>query len=97
MIVAGIDIGSVATKAALLDEGQVVGRGMCVTAADPRRAAETALEAALTEAGLARAKIGRTMATGYGRRVVKIADDAVAFAESSDEPSLESLYEDVLA
>ena len=77
MIVAGIDIGSVATKAALLDAGRVVGRGMCLTAADPRKAAETALEAALAEAGLPRAKIGRTMATGYGRRAVKIADDAV--------------------
>jgi len=77
MIVAGIDIGSVATKAALLDGGRVVGRGMCATAADPGAAAETALEAALAETGLARAGIARTMATGYGRRAVKTADGAV--------------------
>ena len=52
LLSAGIDVGSSSTKAVLLDEQrQILGRGLCHSAADFAGAAERAFQQALAEAG----------------------------------------------
>ncbi len=77
MITAGVDIGSVATKAVLLRQGEVLGKSVVKTGASPRQAAQQALEQALAEAGIKREDINRTASTGYGRRAVDFGDKVI--------------------
>jgi len=77
MIVAGVDIGSVATKAVIVVEGRVAGRAMTRTGVNPPQAGEEVLSAALREAGLAADRLDRTVTTGYGRRAVRFGDGVV--------------------
>jgi (R)-2-hydroxyacyl-CoA dehydratese activating ATPase len=74
MITAGVDIGSVATKAAVLCDGVLAGQALVRRAVAPGQAAEEALNTAAAEAGVDRTDIRRTAATGYGRRSVGLAD-----------------------
>jgi len=68
MIVAGVDVGSTATKAVLVDDnGKVVARALSDTGANVVRAAEKAFRKALAEAGLEEWDVGYTVGTGYGR------------------------------
>ncbi len=68
MITAGIDIGSVATKAVVLSDGKVVGRALLKTGTEPRAAAAGALAQALGHADAGEAGLPRVV-TGYGRVV----------------------------
>lgn len=63
---AGIDIGSVTTKAMVLEDGAVAGSEVRLSGGDYRKAAETVLEAALARAGLSRASIRKIVVTGSG-------------------------------
>ena len=73
---AGIDVGSSATKAVILDaEGQSLGLGLCHSGADFTNAAKTAFEQALREAKIETSAITRIIATGYGRSNVAFAHD----------------------
>ena len=68
MVVAGVDVGSTATKAALLDENRrLLARAMVDTGANVVRAAETAFRKALETARLEEWEVGYTVGTGYGR------------------------------
>jgi predicted CoA-substrate-specific enzyme activase len=68
MIVAGVDVGSTATKAALLDENRkVIATALTETGANVVRAAERAFKKALETAGLEEWEVGYTVGTGYGR------------------------------
>jgi (R)-2-hydroxyacyl-CoA dehydratese activating ATPase len=68
MIVAGVDVGSTATKAVLVDEnGRVIARALSDTGANVVRAAEKAFRKALGETGLEEWEVGYTVGTGYGR------------------------------
>ena len=68
MIVAGVDVGSTATKAVLLDENlHVVGRAINPTGANVTRAAERAFAAAIAAARLNDYDVGYIVGTGYGR------------------------------
>ncbi|MBI2899782.1 MAG: 2-hydroxyglutaryl-CoA dehydratase [Planctomycetes bacterium] len=82
MIVAGVDAGAAAAKAAILDsERRILGRGIARTGADVVRAAERAFRAALEAAGLQEWEIGVTTATGRGRfRVTFAAAQATEIA-----------------
>jgi len=77
MITAGVDIGSVATKAVLVCDGAVLARSLVRSGAEPGAAARTALDGALAEAGVDRSAVGRVVATGYGRRTIDFADRVV--------------------
>jgi len=68
MITAGIDIGSVATKAVVLSDGKPVGKALVQTGTDPRAAAAEVLSQALAQAGLRESELPRVV-TGYGRVV----------------------------
>ena len=66
MITVGIDIGSVATKAAVVDDGQIVGKALLKTGTDPKAAAQRALCLALEDARLSEQRLP-AVCTGYGR------------------------------
>jgi (R)-2-hydroxyacyl-CoA dehydratese activating ATPase len=68
MIVAGVDVGSTATKAILLDGNrEILARALVDTGANVVRAAERAFRAALAEARREDWDVGCTIGTGYGR------------------------------
>jgi len=69
MYTCGVDIGSRATKAVILDENGVCGRGLQLTGGRPSEAAEEAIGEALLAARTKDAEIEATAATGYGRRL----------------------------
>ena len=77
MITAGLDIGSVATKAVILRGGEVAGHALVRTGADPAPAARRALDGAAAQAGITPDEVGRVVATGYGRRTVDFADEVI--------------------
>jgi hypothetical protein len=68
MIVAGVDVGSTATKAVILDENRrILARALTDTGANVVRAAENAFHRALESIGLEDWEVGYTVGTGYGR------------------------------
>jgi (R)-2-hydroxyacyl-CoA dehydratese activating ATPase len=74
-LTAGIDVGSTYTKAVILDEHRAIkGRAMLPTGYRLTQAAQSALEAAIVEAGCARNDIAYVVATGFGRHQVPIGD-----------------------
>lgn len=76
MLTAGIDAGSLAAKAAILDSEAVtvVGSGCLPTGPDPAAAGARALQMALDAAEVHVGRIAATVATGYGRGVLPTAD-----------------------
>ena len=77
LLAAGVDVGSVSTKAVILDGREIIGRAIIATGAQPPEAARRALDGALAEAGTAAGSVERTVTTGYGRRVATMGDRAV--------------------
>jgi predicted CoA-substrate-specific enzyme activase len=74
---AGIDIGSVATKAVFIDkEGKVLAFALMPTGYDRRQSGAQALKMALDKIGKSEKDIAYTVSTGYGRRAFK-ADKAL--------------------
>jgi benzoyl-CoA reductase subunit D len=77
MIAAGIDSGAKNTKAVILKDGQVVGKGLVLTGFDQGQAVEDSLALAMQQAGIARQDIHRVFGTGSGKKAVKIANGSV--------------------
>ena len=77
MAVAGVDIGAVATKVAILAEGKVLAFQILPSGYDGNGAARRALRLALEEARLARGDIDFIVSTGYGRKVFSEANKTV--------------------
>jgi predicted CoA-substrate-specific enzyme activase len=73
MLTAGVDIGSVATKAVIFDRirSEMAGFAVVPTGWNPRQAFESALAQALSRAGLESSDIAAMTGTGYGRVVLK--------------------------
>ncbi|WP_319471184.1 acyl-CoA dehydratase activase [uncultured Pseudodesulfovibrio sp.] len=76
---AGLDIGSTATKAAIIDgtSKEVIAVAERSTGWAPQKAAQEALEDALSQLDSTTAEICRTVATGYGRNMASGADKRV--------------------
>ena len=76
MFTAGIDAGSLAAKATILDSEavSVIGSACLPTGAEPAAAGRRALQAALDEAEIDIEDIAATVATGYGRDILPSAD-----------------------
>ena len=71
---AGIDVGSLSSDAAIIDqEGNLKGWSVTQTGAHSTNAAEAALDEALAMAGLGRDALAYVVATGYGRAAVPLA------------------------
>lgn len=77
MITAGIDIGSVATKAVVLGDGKMLGKAVVRSQTDQKQAAEIVLADAIAQAGMSRAAITSIATTGYGRRSIGFVDKII--------------------
>jgi predicted CoA-substrate-specific enzyme activase len=79
MLCAGIDAGSRTIKVVLLDaqSREVLAAGVEDQGVQQDRLAQQLLERLLGQCGLGLADIGRAVATGYGRRLVRIAGETI--------------------
>jgi predicted CoA-substrate-specific enzyme activase len=79
MITAGIDVGSLSTKSALMNENrEVIGFDIVLTGGSNRVAAEATYNNVLAKAGLTRGDIGFVVTTGYGRENISFADKHIS-------------------
>ena len=76
-VTAGVDMGSTATKAVVLQDGRIVGSMTRATGADPECSGEIALKESLDQAALDLEAVGYIVSTGYGRRALELADEAI--------------------
>jgi len=77
MITAGVDCGAKNTKAVIIAEGEIIGKGKVQTGLDHALAGEKALAEAIEEAGIRREDIQRVCGTGSGRNRMRIAERIV--------------------
>jgi predicted CoA-substrate-specific enzyme activase len=76
--VIGIDFGSTTGKAVILDEGErIVGAAVSAQGAVSDAGVRDATAQALAQAGLAERQIARAVSTGYGRRMLDLADRTI--------------------
>ena len=76
---AGIDIGSTAIKAAVVDqEGKLIGTRIAPTGSSFHKNAMETFEALLEQHNIARDEVKFITATGYGRKLFKEADDSIS-------------------
>jgi predicted CoA-substrate-specific enzyme activase len=74
-VYAGVDIGSVTSKAVITNErDEVIASAVVTTSPDRLEGGRTALDKALELASLGRGQIKRVVATGYGRRALSDVD-----------------------
>jgi (R)-2-hydroxyacyl-CoA dehydratese activating ATPase len=79
MLACGVDVGSVQTKAVIIDGNYIVqGRGVVHSGANLARAARHALQEALLEAEVAEYDLTYIMGTGYGRLVIPFAHSSMS-------------------
>jgi predicted CoA-substrate-specific enzyme activase len=78
MITFGIDIGSLSTKAVVLENGShILGSVIELTGGDSIRAAQNVFQKALQKANVSEGDINYSIATGYGRDSIPFADKSV--------------------
>jgi len=79
MLSAGVDVGSLATKAVILDasRGEIVAGVRIPSGASPQSAGGRALEQALAEADIDIESLSAIVATGYGRESLRFAHSTV--------------------
>ncbi len=78
MIVAGIDIGSRAAKAVLLNEGDILSSVICDTGPESVRTSQMTMKRLLAGTGLSLKDVQYIVATGYGRVLVPFANENVS-------------------
>ena len=78
MICAGIDAGSRTTKVVLWDgDGGVVAAGVVDQGIEQDALAESLLDRLLRQNGIDRSRLGMVVATGYGRKLIRVADATI--------------------
>jgi len=78
MIVAGIDIGSRAAKAVIMNNGAILSSVICDTGPESVKTAYQTIEEALKYTALSLDDIQYTVATGYGRVLVPFANENIS-------------------
>ena len=78
MIGAGIDIGSTACKAVILQEGRIAGYAIGPATTNPAKTAKDIFIKALLTAGVAEDDVSYVVGTGYGRALVPFANENVS-------------------
>jgi len=78
MIFAGIDIGSRAAKAVVINDGSILSSVICDTGPESVKTSYMTIEAALKGPGLSLSDIQYTVATGYGRVLVPFANENIS-------------------
>ena len=74
MITAGIDIGSITAKAAIVEDGRFLASKVMFTGYNAEAAGSKVYEDLLAQAGMDRSAVSKIVSTGYGRNSVKFAD-----------------------
>jgi predicted CoA-substrate-specific enzyme activase len=77
VLTAGVDIGSSASKAVILDNNKIIGTGIIPTGVDSAETALRVMEAALKSTNLRISEIKSIVSTGYGRINVPFAQKNV--------------------
>jgi predicted CoA-substrate-specific enzyme activase len=77
-ISAGVDIGSTASKAVILIDGQPAGDVIGPSSTNPKRTAHEIFEQALQNAGINASEVEYIVGTGYGRTQVEFADKNIS-------------------
>ena len=77
MISAGIDCGAKNTKAIIMKDGQIIGKGQVLTGFDQKKAVEASLAQALKEAGISRDDVEKIGGTGSGKDSIGMATTKV--------------------
>jgi predicted CoA-substrate-specific enzyme activase len=77
MYTAGIDIGSISTKAVIMKDSRVLANSVIFTGYNAEGAGRKAFEMVLMDLNLAASAVSRIVATGYGRKGVAFADKAI--------------------
>lgn len=77
MISAGVDVGSLSTKAVIMEDGKELASAVILTTPDSEASARLALDKALKAAGLTLSDIGHIIGTGYGRVNIPFANATV--------------------
>lgn len=77
MITAGIDIGSISAKAAIMKDNELLGSCVILTGYNSRNAGRQVFDQILSELNLSESQIDKIIATGYGRNSIGFADKAV--------------------
>ena len=77
MYTAGIDVGSITTKAAVMKDGELKSTKIILTSYDAQNAGRKVFKAILADMKLDTEKIDNIIATGYGRNSVDFAGRAV--------------------
>ena len=76
---AGIDVGSTAIKVAIVDaQGSIAGVHVTASGSLFHKNSSEALQALLAKLGLQRSQVRYLIATGYGRKLFKEADDSIS-------------------
>jgi predicted CoA-substrate-specific enzyme activase len=77
MRTAGIDIGSITTKASILDDGRVIGSRVIFTGYNVELAARRVYDELLDEIGIDASSVEKIVSTGYGRNSAGFAHKAM--------------------
>ncbi len=77
MITAGIDIGSITAKAAVLKDGEILGTRVKFTGYNAKKIGRQVLDELLARIGLTDEDLSVVVATGYGRNSVDFADKSI--------------------
>ncbi len=77
MPVAGIDVGSLTAEVVILDDSKILCYTILPTGANSKKAAEKAMDEALSKAGLKSSDLDFSVATGYGRISIDFADKRI--------------------
>ncbi|MCP4752958.1 MAG: 2-hydroxyglutaryl-CoA dehydratase [Proteobacteria bacterium] len=77
MITAGIDIGSITAKSAIVSKGKILGTKVAFTGYSTETAAKNVYEELLKECGIAKTSVKRVVSTGYGRNNVDFSDKSI--------------------
>jgi len=78
MITAGVDIGSTASKAVVIVDGEVRGQVIGASSTNPKKTAHAIYEEALRLAHLSAGAVDTVVGTGYGRTQVPFADENIS-------------------
>lgn len=78
MIVAGCDVGSLTTKAVILNNTRVISHALIRSSFNPEKSASVVMDMAMNTAGLTMKDIGFCVGTGYGRERIPFVGKAVS-------------------
>ncbi|ETR73155.1 MAG: CoA-substrate-specific enzyme activase [Candidatus Magnetoglobus multicellularis str. Araruama] len=77
-IAAGIDVGSLSTKAVIIKSNKIIGFAIIKSGPKPVESANKVMEQLLNQTGIVQSDIKRAVGTGYGREKITFIDNAIS-------------------